>query len=117
MNKTYILKIGLAFTLIYAGIDTLFHPYDWIGFVPTWTVVFGTSQTLALQAHSIFEALIGVLILTNWKSKWISIIVALDMTAILLVNGFGRNIFLVTFRDVGLLTIAIFLALSENEKK
>lgn len=110
-TKKYILQIGLAFTLLYAGISSFLHPYDWVGFVPTWVEKFGTSQLLALHMHGVVEIILGLLLLTGWQRKWISLLVALDILAILLVNGFAGNMFLITFRDVGLFAMALYLYL------
>ena len=114
MNKKYLINLGLAFTLIYAGISAFLYPNDWVGFVPQWVEKFGTSQLLALHIHSVVEIILGLWLLSNWKIKWAGIITALDIAAILLVNGFGRGIFLITFRDVGLLLMAIYLAVAQE---
>jgi uncharacterized membrane protein YphA (DoxX/SURF4 family) len=114
MKKKYLLQLGLAFTLLYAGMDSLIHTFDWVGFVPGWIENFGIKPELALHAHSIVEIALGLLLLTTWKTKWVAAIAALDMAIILVANGFGRGIFLITFRDVGLLCTAIYLALLDE---
>lgn len=114
MNKKYLINLGLAFTLIYAGVSSFLYPTDWVGFVPVWVEKFGTSQMLALQMHATAELILGAWLLSNWKVKWAGAVVALDMAAILLVNGFDKSIFLVTFRDVGLLLAAIYLAVADE---
>lgn len=118
--KKYILNIGLAFTLAFAGIDSLMHPLDWIGFVPDWVNIFGVTRDIALLAHSFTEIILAILLLTGWKTGIVAWIIFLDMWAIILVNGFGRSSFLITFRDIGLLAVALYLALPEpggQEKK
>lgn len=115
MKKEYILKLGLAFTLIYAGIDSLLHPLDWIGFVPTWVNSLGVTRELALSGHSFIEIILAVLLLVGWKKRIVASLIALDILVIILINGFGRSVFPVTFRDVGLLAIAAYLAWPENK--
>ncbi len=110
MSKKYILQLGLAFVLIYAGISAFIYPNDWIGYVPGWVEKFGTSQILALHLHSLVEILLGIWLISNWKVKLAGLITALDILAILIMGGFGRSVFLVTFRDVGLASMAIYLA-------
>jgi uncharacterized membrane protein YphA (DoxX/SURF4 family) len=114
MKKQYILKLGLAFTLLYAGIDSLVHMQDWIGFVPTWVSNFGISRALALHGHSFAEIILAILLLIGWKKRLVASIIALDILIIILVNGFDRSVFPVTFRDIGLLSIAVYLALEET---
>lgn len=109
-NKKYLLNIGLAFTLLYAGIAAFVNPSDWVGFVPQWVGNFGLSRELALHTHSVVEILLGVWLLSNWKVRWAGLISALDILAILLATGFSGGILLITFRDVGLLFMAIYLA-------
>lgn len=109
-NKKYLLNIGLAFTLLYAGIMAFVNPSDWVGFVPQWVTSFGISRDLALHSHSVVEILLGVWLLSNWQVKWAGLVSALDILAILLATGFSNGILLITFRDVGLLFMAIYLA-------
>lgn len=111
-NKKFLLQLGLAFTLIYAGISSFLYPYDWIGYVPAWINLFKVTPLLALHGHAVAEIILGLWLLSNWKLRWASWLTALDIAVILLVNGFGRSIFPITFRDVGLLCMAIYLALA-----
>ena len=110
MNKKYLLNFGLAFVFLFAGISSFLRPYDWVGFVPMWVVKFGVSQMAALHIHAVVEILLGLLLLGNIKTKWVGLIAALDLAAIIVVNGFGAGILLITFRDVGLVFMALYLA-------
>ena len=115
MKKQYVLKLGLAFTLLYAAIDSIMHPRDWIGYVPNWVNSFGVTRDLALLGHSFAEISLAILLLIGWKQRFIASLIALDILVILLINGFGRSIFPVTFRDVGLLAVAVYLALPKTK--
>src|SRR5689334_3824409 len=112
MNKKYLLQFGLAFVLLYAGISAFLQPFDWIGYVPMWVTKFGTSRELALHLHSIAEIILGLWLLSNIKIRWAAWITALDIAAIILVNGFNPELFLITFRDVALVFMALYLALA-----
>jgi len=114
IDKKYLLNIGLAFTLLYAGIMAFVNPLDWVGFVPSWVTNFGLSRELALHTHSVVEILLGVWLLSNWKVKWAGWASALDIAIILLATGFSSGILLITFRDVGLLFMAAFLAVANG---
>lgn len=112
MNKTYVLKVGLAFTLLYAAISALIMPLAWIGFVPAWIVSFThLSASFILTAHSVVEIVLGLLLLLPGKQQLVSWLIALDLLAIVLMNGFGSGVFSVTFRDVGLIAIAVYLGI------
>ena len=112
MNKKYLLQFGLAFVLIYAGVASFIHPLDWIGFVPSWIGKFGVSRELALHLHAAGEIALGAWLLSNWKIRWAGWLAAADMVVIILANGLGAGIFLITFRDVGLLFMALYLAVA-----
>lgn len=112
MTKKYLLNLGLAFTLLYAGISALVTPSDWVGFVPAWVTSFGLSRELALHAHSAAEILLGAGLLFNYRVKIVAGLAALDMLAILLAGGFSASVFLITFRDVGLFLAALYLAVA-----
>jgi uncharacterized membrane protein YphA (DoxX/SURF4 family) len=116
-NNNFLLRLALAFTLLFAGIDSFVHTSDWIWFVPTWLENFGISQQLALHGHAVMEIILGILLLTGWKTRWVAAVVAADMVAIIFANGLSRELFLITFRDVGLFFVALHLALySDNSK-
>ena len=106
-TKKYLLNIGLAFVLLYAGINILLHPLDWIGYVPTWVTNFKVTREFMLQSHGIFEIILGLWLLSNWKVKWAGLIAALDIASIVLFTGTAQ--LLVTFRDVGLVFMGIYL--------
>lgn len=114
MKKKYLLNLGLAFVLIYAGIDQILNPLDWVGFLPSWLPTFGQSKVTALLPHSILAITLGLALLSNLKVRWVAGLTALFLASIVLGDGFDRGFFLITFRDVGLVCAAIYLAL-ENK--
>lgn len=115
-SKKYLLNIGLAFTLLYAGIDQLLNPLDWVGFLPKWMPTFGMTPTQNLLPHSILAIVLGVALLANFKIRWTGWISALFFAGILVAGGFSRLSLLITFRDVGLMFMGIYLAVSADEK-
>jgi uncharacterized membrane protein YphA (DoxX/SURF4 family) len=114
-NKKYILNVGLAFTLLFAGISIFLRPLDWIGFVPQWVENFGVSREFALQGHAVAEIVMGLWLLSNKKVRWVAVLAALDMASIIILNGFSHDMLLITFRDVGLLFMAIYLAVADEQ--
>lgn len=112
MKKEYILRIGLAFVLIYASISQLLYPQDWIGYVPTWVTMFHTTREMTLQSHIIADFVLGILILLPWQKRWVAAIIALDILSIVVLNGFSNAVFETTFRDIGLIAMAVYLVIS-----
>ena len=112
MNKKYLINIGLSFTLLYAGINILRFPSDWIGFVPQWVTNFGVTREFALQSHAFGEIFLGLWLLSNYKVKWVALLAALDMASIIILNGTGA--LPITFRDIGLLFMAIYLIAADE---
>ena len=111
MKKTYILNLGLAFVLIYAGIDQLLHPLDWVGYIPSWAL-FGQTPEQSLVVHSILALLLAAAFLINIKTRWVGASGTLFFLSIILANGFSRGVFLVTFRDVAMVTSSLYLAVA-----
>jgi|GEM_PF-1298652 len=113
MKLKYILQIGLALVLIYAGVSALLYPSDWIGFVPAWVQNFGLSVPAFLHLHSIAELILGLWLLSNIKLRIAAFFAFLDLLAIIVFSGFSRAALSITFRDFGLLAIALYLILDK----
>jgi uncharacterized membrane protein len=115
MNKRYLLNFGLAFVLIYAGIDQLLHPVDWVGYLPSWLPTFSFSKEQILMGHSVVDIILGLALLFKIYTRLAAGLVALVFLGIIVANGFGRDIFLITFRDVGLFFTALYLAWDKED--
>ena len=113
LNKKYLLNLGLAFVLIYAGVDQILHPLDWVGFIPSWSL-FGQPAATVLLGHSILALALALAFLLNYKIRWVAAVGALFFLSITVANGFGRGVFLITFRDVSLVTTALYLAIADD---
>lgn len=95
-----ILRLALAFSFGYAAVRAFLVPADWIGFVPYWVETFGFTRERFLVALSAFQIALALGLLTNFKSRWLGLISALMLFAIVAVSGPAS--FDLTFRDVGL---------------
>lgn len=104
-----LLRIGLAFVFLYAGIASLQQPLEWEGYVPhLMASMFGVSTSLHLIAIS--EIGLGMWLLTGKYAKYAAALSAVMFAVIILVN---LNQLLVTFRDVGLLFAALALYVND----
>lgn len=102
-----ILRIGLAFTFIYAAISAILAPGNWIGFIPL-LLRDALPENAVLYGHIAFNIFIGVWLVANKKIFYASILASLSLLIIIISNLHSLDI---VFRDVGLLAAAISLAL------
>jgi len=101
----WLLQIGLAATLAYAGIGSLLQPAFWIGYLPTFLGnIIAPNVLIALLG--IYELLLAVWLLSGHWLKWAGLLCALTFSGIILVN---LQSFIITFRDIGLLFAALAL--------
>ena len=110
---SFLLRVGVSVVFLYAGISSLSNPQDWIGFVPQWISIFVAKETF-LFMHGITDLLIGVWLLSNFKSFWAGLIASLGLIAIISVNFTQLEII---FRDVAILFASLaIMALNYKEK-
>ncbi len=114
LNAPFLIAFGLGLTFIYAGVDALANPVNWIGYVPQWSTFIMPREYL-LATHAIIELFLGVMLMARLYPHITSLIVACDLAIILLVSGVDT----VTFRDFGLLmaTIALFTLTQKNKRE
>src|SRR3989344_2780922 len=93
-----ILRFGLAFVFIYAGISAFINPQNWIGFVPTFIGNFIT-RGFVLMDFSILEIILGIGLLFNYKTYFLSIVSMIFLMGIILPNTLVLD---VIFRDVAI---------------
>ncbi len=61
-----ILRIGLAFAILYPPLDALVDPYSWIGYFPPWMHGYVPDLVL-LHAFGAVEIVIALWLLSGWK--------------------------------------------------
>lgn len=115
MKKAVILiRLGLAFTLMYAAVSAWQNPDAWIGFIPTFLRDLLADEIL-LAAHSLGNFALGLWLLSGWKVYYSALISAAAIASILVFNLGAMDII---FRDVGLFfaAMALFALSRENQK-
>ena len=110
-NISLLLRVGLAFTFIYAGITAYLSPSNWIGFIPLFIENFTSLETF-LKFHSVFDILLGLWLLSNKKIFYASTLSAIFLTGIIIFNFASLDII---FRDIPILLAAIALAIMSKE--
>lgn len=117
MEKTKIalwsLRIGIAFTLLYAAVDSTLNPDMWIGFLPPMMQAIVPGEIL-LPMFSVYEVVLGLWLLSGWKSFYPAVLSGATMVGIMVSTP---SQFIITFRDVAILGAAVALAaLSKKDK-
>lgn len=117
MNKShfsnFILRLGLAFVFLYAAIAGFLEPESWVGYFPRFLRE-SVGEFLLLKLWGIFEIVLGLWILSGKKIFIPSVLASLSLLGLILANLGALDIL---FRDVAVLTVAVFLALTSWPKK
>lgn len=107
------LRIGLAFTFAYAGVDALIEPDVWIGFMPPFLMGV-IPDKLLLDGFSLSQLVLAAAILWRKTSAYAGMVSALLLAGITL-TSFGQM--LIVFRDIGLAAMALALASHDWEHR
>ena len=108
------LRFGLGLVLIYAGTHALMDPISWLGFIPQWVGNFINLETF-LYIHAVFELVLGLMLIIGLWLPLAALVIFFNLLAILLFFGIDD----ITFRDFGLLmmALALFLVSTETNKQ
>ncbi len=107
----WVLRLGLAFVFAYAGVQSLQHPLEWIGYMPKMLTSHFDANTL-LKVFSVAQLLLAVWLLTGKYLRFAALFAAAMLAGITL---FNIPQMVITFRDVGLTAMALALAMSAKE--
>jgi uncharacterized membrane protein YphA (DoxX/SURF4 family) len=111
-SAAIILRWGLAFVFFYAAVASLRHPETWIGYLPSFLANL-PSANIILVGFSVIEIVLAIWLFWGKKLAWSSIIAALMLAGITIVNLQTLDI---TFRDIGLAMAALALFELSREK-
>lgn len=109
----WLLRIGLAFVFLYAAISGFQDPAAWVGYLPNFMTKFLAPTTL-LHFFELYEFALALWLLSGWYLRYAALLTALTLGGIVVTNP-GQ--LLITFRDVGLLFMALALALTSKSGK
>lgn len=111
-DASLFIRLGLAFTFLYAAVSAFLDPESWIGFVPSfiWNPV---TRAYFLFGHDLINFGVGIWLLTGKKQFYAAIVSCLMLGGIIIAN---LNSFIITFRDIGLLFAAVALAVMNYKK-
>lgn len=107
------LRLGLAFSFLYVAVSIFLNPVSWIGFVPKFAEIFLPVGKL-IYVHAIFDAFLGIWLLTNKKIFHAAVLSAANLFLITMLNLGAMEI---VFRDVTILFSAVALAVLTKGSK
>lgn len=107
----WLLQIGLAAVFVYTGVGGLLQPDFWIGYLPTFLGNLIAPNVL-ITLFAMYELLLAIWLLSGLWLRWASLVTALTLTGIVLLN---LSSFIVTFRDIGLIFMALALIFVAKE--
>lgn len=108
-----LLRIGVAVAFLYPPISALHDPYAWVGYFPAFLTNLPVDPVTLLHIFGVFEVIIGVWILIGRAIAIPSILAALSLAAIVLLNLAQID---VLFRDIPIALMALALALHAWER-
>lgn len=100
-----ILRIGLAFVFIYAGISSLKDPKEWIGYLPHFLATASYAHVL-IKVFAVGEIGLALWLLSGKFVQYAALLAAAMLAGIVFANP--ANL-IITFRDVGLVAMALAL--------
>ena len=103
-----LLRFGIAIVFMYAAISSVMHPDQWVGYLPPFIAKMHDAVNL-LKAFAIFEILLSVWLLIGKFVRYAALLAALMFFGIILAQP---SDLVITFRDIGLVFMALALAAS-----
>lgn len=103
----WLIQLGLAAVLIYAGTSQLQKPNDWTTYFPSF-VPSSISLITLVKVVAVFELLVAIWLLSGKYLKLAGLLCALTFSGIII---FNLHVLIITFRDIGLLFASLALVL------
>ena len=100
------LQVGVAFVLAYAGLESFLHPAEWVGYLPHFMASMSAAPTL-IKLVGVYELALAAGLLA--LGKYLRYAAALAVLTLAGITVFNLPQFFITFRDVGLVFMALAL--------
>jgi uncharacterized membrane protein YphA (DoxX/SURF4 family) len=110
-----LLRVALAFSLIYPPFSALSDASNWIGYIPLFALrLWPWSALSLLHTFGVVEVVLALWILSGWKIWMPSALAGFILLVIVLTNA---DQFIVLFRDLSIAGLAFGLALRHFPKR
>lgn len=109
--SVFLLRVGLAWVFAYAAVSSFARPFNWVGFLPSWSrsILPGfISEFAALDIIALLELLLALWLLSGKKLALAALASSFFLAGILFTN---LGLLDATFRDGGLLLASLALVL------
>ncbi|HKU18796.1 MAG TPA: MauE/DoxX family redox-associated membrane protein [Candidatus Saccharimonadales bacterium] len=106
----WLLRLGLGFVFLYAGVSSLQHPLVWVGFIPN-ALTHAVAATTALKILAVAQLLLAAWLCSGKWTRYAAVVAVLMLAGIVVANM--ANL-ITTFRDVGLAAAAVALFFLEK---
>ncbi len=106
-----VLRLSLAALFLWFGINQLYAPQAWIGFVPSFAAIFLSAKLLVILNGSM-EIILGLMLLCGIYVRFSALILSLHLLGIALAMGYNP----LTIRDIALSLATFSVFLSGNDK-
>jgi len=106
-----VLRIGIAFSFLYAGLSIIINPIAWSAFVPLWISNIFPGNTF-LFSHGITDIVIALWLLSGRAIYYGALVAAFFLLLIVVVNLGALDI---VFRDISIFFAAIALAVMSKK--
>jgi len=103
-----LLRLGLAFVFVYAGVSSLRQPDEWIGYLPHFLASASYAETL-MRVFAVYELGLALWLLSGKFVRYAAALCGLTLVGIVLADP---NNLIISFRDIGLICMAVALAVS-----
>ena len=108
-----VLLVGLAFVVVWFGVQQLLHGVAWAGFVPAWTSTLGIIPLTAVYANGTFEVVAGILLALGLFVRPLALLLFLHLVIIIVELGLSPT----GVRDIGLAVGFLTIALTRSAVK
>lgn len=107
-----LLRLGLIIVFAYAAIDSLIRPLFWVGYLPNFLTVHVAAVNL-LKVFAVYQLILVGWLISGKLIKYCALICSLTFLAIII---FDFSQLIITFRDFGLMFMALALYLIDNRR-
>ncbi len=112
-NPLLLLRVGIAFSFVYAAVSGFINPTAWVGFFPPFLTTFAPAATL-LSIWGVLEIVLALVLLFMKDVFYPALIAAALLLGVTLTNWGAMDI---VFRDISIALAAIALALLSRDNR
>jgi uncharacterized membrane protein YphA (DoxX/SURF4 family) len=104
-----LLRIGLAAVFMYAAVSSLMHPDQWIGYLPPFLAKMQDAASL-VKLFALAEIVLSLWLLSGKFTKYAGLLAAAMLAGVVVSQP---SALIITFRDIGLVFMALALAATD----